>query len=70
MTVKESHEILINDEADKLIEEDKIIKSAKDSTENNGIVFLDEIDKISGRTERSGGDVSREGVQRDLLPSN
>ena len=68
MTVKESHEILINDEADKLIEEDKIIKSAKDSTENNGIVFLDEIDKISGRTDRSGGDVSREGVQRDLLP--
>jgi len=45
MSVKESHEILINDEADKLIEEDKIIKSAKDSTENNGIVFLDEIDK-------------------------
>ena len=68
MTVKESHEILINDEADKLIEEDKIIKSAKDSTENNGIVFLDEIDKISGRTDRVGGDVSREGVQRDLLP--
>ena len=68
MTVKESHEILINDEADKLIEEDKIIKTAKDSTENNGIVFLDEIDKISGRTDRSGGDVSREGVQRDLLP--
>ena len=68
MTVKESHEILINDEADKLIEEDKIIKSAKDSTENNGIVFLDEIDKISGRTDRSGTDVSREGVQRDLLP--
>jgi len=68
MSVKESHEILINDEADKLIEEDKIIKSAKDSTENNGIVFLDEIDKISGRTDRAGGDVSREGVQRDLLP--
>ena len=68
MTVKESHEILINDEADKLIEEDKIIQSAKDSTENNGIVFLDEIDKISGRTDRAGGDVSREGVQRDLLP--
>ena len=68
MTVKESHEILINDEADKLIEEDKIIKSAKNSTENNGIVFLDEIDKISGRADRVGGDVSREGVQRDLLP--
>ena len=68
MTVKESHEILINEESDKLIEEDKIIKSAKDSTENNGIVFLDEIDKISGRSDRVGGDVSREGVQRDLLP--
>jgi len=68
MTVKESHEILLNEEADKLIEQDKIIKSAKNVTENNGIVFLDEIDKISGRTDRAGGDVSREGVQRDLLP--
>ena len=68
LTVKESHEILINEESDKLIEEDKIIKSAKNSTENNGIVFLDEIDKISGRADRVGGDVSREGEQRDLLP--
>jgi len=68
MTVKESHEILINEESDKLIEEDKIIKSAKNTTENNGIVFLDEIDKISGRSDRTSGDVSREGVQRDLLP--
>ena len=68
ITVKESHEILLNEEADKLIEQDKIIKSAKNVTENNGIVFLDEIDKISGRTDRVGGDVSREGVQRDLLP--
>ncbi len=68
MTVKESHEILINEEADKLIEQDKIITSAKNSTENNGIVFLDEIDKISARNDRVGGDVSREGVQRDLLP--
>ena len=68
MTKKESHEILINEESDKLIEQDKIIKSAKNSTENNGIVFLDEIDKISARTDRVGGDVSREGVQRDLLP--
>ena len=68
MTVKESHEILINDESDKLIEQDKIVKAAKLSTENNGIVFLDEIDKISARTDRIGGDVSREGVQRDLLP--
>ncbi len=68
MTVKESHEILLNEESDKLIEQDKIIKSAKNVTENNGIVFLDEIDKISARTDRVGGDVSREGVQRDLLP--
>ena len=68
MSVKESHEILINEESDKLIEQDKIIKSAKESTENNGIVFLDEIDKISARGDRVGGDVSREGVQRDLLP--
>ena len=68
MSVKESHEILINEESDKLIEQDKIVKSAKNSTENNGIVFLDEIDKISARTDRVGGDVSREGVQRDLLP--
>jgi ATP-dependent HslUV protease ATP-binding subunit HslU len=68
MSVKESHEILINDESDKLIEQDKIVKAAKLSTENNGIVFLDEIDKISARTDRVGGDVSREGVQRDLLP--
>ena len=68
MSVKESYEILMNEESDKLIEQDKIIKSAKDSTENNGIVFLDEIDKISARTDRVSGDVSREGVQRDLLP--
>ena len=68
MSIKESHEILLNQESDKMIEQDKIIKEAKISTENNGIVFLDEIDKISGRTDRVGGDVSREGVQRDLLP--
>ena len=68
MSVKESHEILIAQESDKMIEEDKIIKEAKESTENNGIVFLDEIDKVSARTDRVGGDVSREGVQRDLLP--
>ena len=65
--IKRPHEILINDESDKLIEQDKIIKAAKLSTENNGIVFLDEIDKISARTDRVE-DVSREGVQRDLLP--
>ena len=68
MSVKESYEILMNEESDKLIEQDKIIKSAKNTTENNGIVFLDEIDKISARTDKVGGDVSREGVQRDLLP--
>ena len=68
MSVKESHEILLAQESDKMIEQDKIIKQAKDSTENNGIVFLDEIDKVSARSDRVGGDVSREGVQRDLLP--
>jgi ATP-dependent HslUV protease ATP-binding subunit HslU len=68
MSVKESHEILIAEESDKMIEQDVIIKSAKVSTENNGIVFLDEIDKVSARSDRVGGDVSREGVQRDLLP--
>ena len=62
MTVKESQE------SDKLIEQDKIITEAIKSTEDNGIVFLDEIDKISARGDRMGGDVSREGVQRDLLP--
>ena len=68
MTVKESHEILIAEESDKMLEQDTIINSAKISTENNGIVFLDEIDKVSARGDRVGGDVSREGVQRDLLP--
>ena len=68
MTVKESYEYLIQEEADKLIDQDQIIKEAKFSVENNGIVFLDEIDKVSARSERSGADVSREGVQRDLLP--
>ena len=66
--VSESYEILIAEESDKMIEQDKIIKLAKNSTENNGIVFLDEIDKVSARGDRVGGDVSREGVQRDLLP--
>ena len=68
MTVKESHDILIAQESDKMIEQDKIINEAIKSTEDNGIVFLDEIDKISARGDSSGGDVSREGVQRDLLP--
>jgi len=68
INIKESYEILISEESDKLIEQDKIISAAKISTENNGIVFLDEIDKVSARGDRVGGDVSREGVQRDLLP--
>ncbi len=68
MTVKESHDILVEQESDKMIEEDKIITEAKKATEDNGIVFLDEIDKVSARSDRVGGDVSREGVQRDLLP--
>ena len=68
MSVKESHNILLAQESDKMIEEDKIIKEAKKTTEENGIIFLDEIDKVSARSDRVGGDVSREGVQRDLLP--
>jgi len=68
MSVKESHDILVAQESDKMIEEDKIITEAKKATEENGIVFLDEIDKVSARSDRAGGDVSREGVQRDLLP--
>ena len=68
MNVKESHDILVAQESDKMIEEDKMIKEAKKATEENGIVFLDEIDKVSARSDRVGGDVSREGVQRDLLP--
>lgn len=69
MTVAESHDILIPEEADKLLDNDALIREAIDNVENNGIVFLDEIDKICARSEtRVGGDVSREGVQRDLLP--
>jgi ATP-dependent HslUV protease ATP-binding subunit HslU len=68
MAVKESHDILVAQESDKMIEEDKIVIQAKNHTEENGIVFLDEIDKVSARGDRAGGDVSREGVQRDLLP--
>jgi len=69
MSVADSYEVLITEESDKLLDEDKVIREAIDLVENNGIVFLDEIDKISARSEsRGGGDVSREGVQRDLLP--
>ena len=69
MTVKESYEYLIQEEAEKLMDDDQVLKEAKFAAENNGIVFLDEIDKVSARSDgRSGADVSREGVQRDLLP--
>jgi ATP-dependent HslUV protease ATP-binding subunit HslU len=68
MNVKASHEILIAEESDKLLDQDQIVQEAIDAVENNGIVFLDEIDKICARSERQGADVSREGVQRDLLP--
>ena len=69
MTVKESYEYLIQEESEKLMDDDQVLKEAKFAAENNGIVFLDEIDKVSARSDgRSGADVSREGVQRDLLP--
>jgi ATP-dependent HslUV protease ATP-binding subunit HslU len=68
LTVESSHEILINEESDKLLDNDQLVLEAINAVENNGIVFLDEIDKICVRDGRTGGDVSREGVQRDLLP--
>ena len=68
VNVKESYEILINEESDKLLDQDQLVQEAIKAVENNGIVFLDEIDKIAGREGRVGADVSREGVQRDLLP--
>ncbi|MGE4373683.1 MAG: ATP-dependent protease ATPase subunit HslU [Xanthobacter sp.] len=68
VTVKEAHPLLLTEEADKLIDQDATVQDAIHAVENNGIVFLDEIDKIAGRENRSGADVSREGVQRDLLP--
>ena len=68
MTVAESYLVLLEEEADKLLDEDKIVKTAIEAVEQNGIVFLDEIDKICARSERQNIDVSREGVQRDLLP--
>ncbi|MEO3387137.1 ATP-dependent protease ATPase subunit HslU [Mesorhizobium sp. CAU 1741] len=66
-TVKESYGLLINDESDKLLDQDEVVRRSLESTENNGIVFLDEIDKVAVRNDVSGGP-SREGVQRDLLP--
>jgi ATP-dependent HslUV protease ATP-binding subunit HslU len=69
MTVAESHRVLIAEESDKLLDQEKVVRTAVDAVEQNGIVFLDEIDKICGRSEHYvGADVSREGVQRDLLP--
>ena len=68
MTVAESHKVLIAEESDKLLDGDAVTREAVQSVEQNGIVFLDEIDKICARSERGGADVSREGVQRDLLP--
>ena len=68
MTVKDSYEVLVTEESDNLIEQDKVIQEAIANVENNGIVFIDEFDKICGRSEGKNPDVSREGVQRDLLP--
>jgi ATP-dependent HslUV protease ATP-binding subunit HslU len=68
ITVGESHDILVAEESDKLLDQDQLVQEAIHSVEQNGIVFLDEIDKITARDGRVGGDVSREGVQRDLLP--
>ncbi|MCA0995341.1 ATP-dependent protease ATPase subunit HslU [Alloyangia pacifica] len=68
MTVAESYEVLISEEADKLLDDEQVKLAALEAVEQNGIVFLDEIDKVTARQEARGGDVSREGVQRDLLP--
>lgn len=68
VTVEEAYHLLIKEESEKLLDQDKIVRDATHSVEQRGIVFIDEIDKICARQERRGGDVSREGVQRDLLP--
>ncbi|HEY6256067.1 MAG TPA: ATP-dependent protease ATPase subunit HslU [Xanthobacteraceae bacterium] len=68
VTVAESYELLIAEESDKLLDNDQVVQESIKAVENNGIVFLDEIDKICAREGRMGADVSREGVQRDLLP--
>ncbi|WP_439148739.1 ATP-dependent protease ATPase subunit HslU [Sulfitobacter sp.] len=68
LTVAESYEVLIGEEADKLLDDETVNRAAIDAVEQNGIVFLDEIDKVCARSDARGGDVSREGVQRDLLP--
>ena len=67
-TVKDAHEPLLAEESDKLLDHDQVVQEAIREVENNGIVFLDEIDKICAREHHGGADVSREGVQRDLLP--
>jgi ATP-dependent HslUV protease ATP-binding subunit HslU len=68
LTVEDSHELLVNEESDKLLDNDSLTQESINAVENNGIVFLDEIDKICVRDGARTGDVSREGVQRDLLP--
>ena len=68
MTVLESHEVLIGEEADKLLDDEAVIRAALSAVEDNGIVFLDEIDKVCARSDARSAEVSREGVQRDLLP--
>ena len=68
MTVAESYHVLISEEADKLLDDEKVTARAREAVEENGIVFLDEIDKVCAKQETRSGDVSREGVQRDLLP--
>lgn len=68
MNIVEAQKVILQEESDKLLDDDKIIRAATKAVENDGIVFIDEIDKICGKDDRRGGDVSREGVQRDLLP--
>ncbi|WP_071795634.1 ATP-dependent protease ATPase subunit HslU [Natronohydrobacter thiooxidans] len=68
VTVAESHDLLVAEEADKLLDDEAVKAAALEAVEQNGIVFLDEIDKVCARSDMRGGDVSREGVQRDLLP--
>jgi ATP-dependent HslUV protease ATP-binding subunit HslU len=68
MRIDESYEVLMAEESDRLLDEERVVRDAIAEVEQNGIVFLDEIDKICARSEKMGADVSREGVQRDLLP--
>ncbi|HWP15622.1 MAG TPA: ATP-dependent protease ATPase subunit HslU, partial [Xanthobacteraceae bacterium] len=68
LTVKEAYEPLVSEESDKLLDQEQLVQESLKAVEQNGIVFLDELDKIAGREGRTGADVSREGVQRDLLP--